>query len=171
MAAAMDELENLFRCHRKSLTWKIFRMVSCRETADDLVSEAYARMAGVIHGRSVAHASTFLYQTAHNLAIDHLRREQTRRRFLDCDNAEKSSLEVASPEASPETVIVDRQRLKRLTQTLSGLPKRARKALLLNRVEGLTYPEIAERLGVSESTVYKDIRLALSHCLDAAADD
>ena len=41
---------------------------------------------------------------------------------------------------------------------------------MLSRLEGLTYPEIARRLGVSENTVYNDIRAALARCL-AAVDD
>ena len=41
---------------------------------------------------------------------------------------------------------------------------------MLSRLEGLTYPEIARRLGVSENTVYNDIRAALASCL-ASLDD
>ena len=105
------ELENLFKCHRRHLTWKIFRMVSCHETAEDLVNEAYARIASAIRRRPVEHLPTFLYQTAHNLAIDYLRRERTRGRFIEQRQGENAMLHVASPEASPETIAADRQRL------------------------------------------------------------
>ena len=142
-------------------------MVSCRETAEDLVNEAYARIATVLGHRPVEHMPTFLYQTAHNLALDHLRREQTRGRFVDAKGGDTAMLHVASPEASPETVAADRQKLGRLSDSLSVLPKRTRTVLLLNRIEGLSYPEIAKKLGVSQSTVYKDVQMALSHCLDA----
>ena len=171
MTAAIEDLENLFRRHRKFLTWKVFRMVSCRETAEDLVNEAYARIVSVLCHKPVAHASTFLHQTVHNLAIDHLRHEKTRRRVLECETAGGRSLEIASPEASPEKKVADRQQLALLTQILSDLPHRARAALILNRMEGLSYPQIARRLGVSESTVYKDIRLAMSRCLDAVGKE
>ena len=86
MTADIEELENLFRRHRKSLTWKALKMVSCRETAEDLVSEAYTRIIGVVGHGPVTHASTFLYQTVHNLAIDHLRHERTRHRVLDSES-------------------------------------------------------------------------------------
>ena len=170
MTRADAELENLFKCHRRHLIWKIFRMVSCHETAEDLVNEAYTRIASTVGCRRIDHLPTFLYQTAHNLAIDYLRREKTRDRFIDSREGEAAMLHVASPEASPETIAADRQRLDRLAATLSTLPPRTRTVLLLNRIEGLPYPEIAKRLGVSESTVYKDVQLALSRCLCTDGD-
>ena len=171
MTTTPHEIEDLFRDKRKFLIWKIFRMVSCQATAEDLVSEAFTRMVGLIDGKPIAQPSGFLHQTAHNLAIDHLRRERTRHRFLDIENGQAKSLQVASSEASPERVLEDRQQLARLTQSLSGLPERTRTVLLLNRIEGLSYPEISKRLGVSESTVYKDVRLALLHCLEAVGEE
>ena len=171
MHGARRELDSLFKCYRKPLIWKMFGIVSCRETAEDLVNEAYVRIATMLGHRSVEHMPTFLYQTAHNLAIDHLRREQTKGRFVDVRGGDTAMSHVASTEASPETVAADRQRLGRLEETLSVLPKRTRTVLLLNRIEGLSYPEIAKRLGVSQSTVYKDVRMALSHCLDILDED
>ena len=171
MSVAIDDLEELFKAHRTSLTWKAYRMVSCRETAEDLVSEAYARMMDGICDKSVSNAPGLLHQIVHNLAIDHLRKEQTRRRFVGDSQTEMQYMEVASPKASPEQIAGDRQRLGQLKSALSEVPERARIALMLNRVEGLSYPQIARRLGVSESTIYKDVRLALAQCLDAVEDD
>lgn len=171
MTAGIEELDALFRRHRKALTWKAFKIVSCRETAEDLVSEAYTRIIGVINQRPIAHVSAFLYQTVHNLAIDHLRQERTRRHVMDADEAGSGRLEVASLDATPEKRMADRERLTHLTQALSDLPHRARMALILSRMHGLSYPQIAKRLGVSESTVYKDIRLAMSRCLDAVGEE
>ncbi len=51
-----------------------------------------------------------------------------------------------------------------LDQALLQLPPKARQALLLNRVEGLTQRQVAQRLGVSESMVAKYIGQALRHC-------
>ena len=57
-----------------------------------------------------------------------------------------------------------------LDQALKGVPHRARRVLILNRLEGWSYPEIAEHLGVSATTVQKDIRLALACCIDALSE-
>ncbi len=50
---------------------------------------------------------------------------------------------------------------------LAGLPAEAREAFLLRRLDGLTYSEIASRLGVSSGTVKNYISSALVHCYPA----
>jgi RNA polymerase sigma-70 factor (ECF subfamily) len=65
--------------------------------------------------------------------------------------------------------LVDRERLQLFERALLDLPERARKVLLLSRMEGWTYPAIAQHLGVSPNTVYNDVRLAMAHCMNAMA--
>ncbi|TBU99783.1 hypothetical protein DNJ95_03485 [Stutzerimonas kirkiae] len=55
--------------------------------------------------------------------------------------------------------------VERIDRMLAGLPTRARRAFLLNRLEGLPRQMIAERLGVSQGTVERDLRRAFIHCL------
>jgi hypothetical protein len=55
--------------------------------------------------------------------------------------------------------LIDKERLYLFERALMGLPERARKVLLLSRMEGWSYPAIAEHLGVSPGTVYNDVRL------------
>lgn len=86
---------------------------------------------------------------------------------MDRSNFENHARTVASPTASPEQTTSDRQSVERLSKALQKLPERTRRIFCLARVEGLSYPEIARQLGISESTVYKDMRLALAHCLMA----
>ena len=75
------------------------------------------------------------------------------------------------PTPSQETHAIGRQRLRLLETALDELPTKPRLALLLNRVEGRTFAEIASRLGVSESMVAKYIAQALRHCRDRLARD
>jgi|AGTN01.1.fsa_nt_gi RNA polymerase sigma factor, sigma-70 family len=171
MDRARQAFEALFSSHRKTLVWKLFRIVACRDTAEDLVHEAYVRVATALGRHPVDHIPTFLYQTAHNLALDHLRRERSHSRFVDPAAGDETVLRVPSQEASPETAAADRQKLGRLADALATLPERTRRILLLNRIEGMPYPEIAEKLGISPSTVYKDIQLALAHCLTAVDEE
>ena len=48
---------------------------------------------------------------------------------------------------------------------LTGLPVRAKRSFLLNRLEGLTQQAIADQLGVSSSTVERELRRAFEHCV------
>jgi RNA polymerase sigma-19 factor, ECF subfamily len=47
---------------------------------------------------------------------------------------------------------------------LSNLPQRSREVFLLSQLDGLTYSEIAQQLGISFSTVRKDMFSALKAC-------
>ena len=162
-------LDTLFLQQRNALVGTLFRIVRCEQTAEELAHESYLRVACAIAKNPVEHIQAFLYQTARNLAFDHLRHEVVRRR-VEVEPANASTvLDVASDAASPEAEAIDRQRLALLEAALSTLPERARQIVLLSRVHEWPYPRIAAHLGVSPNTVYNDIRLAMACCLDAIA--
>lgn len=162
-----EALGRLFRRKRRLLLWKAWRLVGSREAAEDLVQDAYLRVSEATRRGGVTHLPSFIYRTLRNLAIDHLRAQTVRGGLERADLREDELEQVAAAEASPETQVVALQRLRRLDAALRMLPPRARQVFLLARVEGLGQAEIAERLGVSLSTVEKDLRQAMAHCLEA----
>ena len=162
-------LDTLFLQQRISLVGTLFRIVRCEQTAEELAHKSYLRVARAIAQKPVEHIQAFLYQTARNLAFDHLRHEGVRRR-VEVDAVDASAaLEVASDAASPEVEAIDRQRLASLEAAMSSLPERTRQVMVLSRIHEWPYPKIAAHLGVSPNTVYNDIRLAMACCLDALA--
>jgi RNA polymerase sigma factor (sigma-70 family) len=162
-------LDILFLQQRSALVGTLVRIVRCEQTAEELAHESYLRVACAIAKKPVEHVQAFLYQTARNLALDHLRREHVRQRVEAESASAAAALDVASDTASPEAEAIDRQRLALLESALSALPERARQVLLLSRIHEWPYPKIAAHLGVSSNTVYNDMRLAMACCLDAVA--
>lgn len=164
MSASIDAI---FIDQRAALVDRVFRMVGCRQTAEDLVQECYLRTVNAARSTPIAHVRAFLYQTARNLALDHLRRER-RRRAVEHPRGDGTAIEqVADTSASSEQHLIDLQRLRAFEVALEGLPPRAQTAVILNRLHGWSYPRIAEHLGVSPNTVYNDIRTALAQCMKA----
>ena len=51
-----------------------------------------------------------------------------------------------------------------LQRALAELPRLCRESFLLRKIEGLSHPEIAERLGISRALVEKHIVNAMKHC-------
>ena len=62
-------------------------------------------------------------------------------------------LGLAAEEPDQDRALIAREELRRVREAIEKLPPRAREAVVLRRVEGLSGREIAQRMGVSESTV------------------
>jgi len=158
-------LDRIFVAQRPSLIARLVKMVRCRATAEELAQEAYVRVSQAMRGGEVEHVQPFLYRTAHNLALDHLRAHRVRGIIEDAKASESAVLDVAALTPTPETFALDAERLEALECALAELPLRARQIVLLSRVHGLSHEQIARRLNVSKSTVEKDTRLALAQCV------
>ena len=66
----------------------------------------------------------------------------------------------SSPHASHDQA----QRLALLERALAELPSACRDSFLLRKLDGLSHPQIAERLSISRSLVEKHIVNAMKHC-------
>ncbi len=162
-----QSLNDIYVAQRRSLVWSVMRIVGSRQIAEDLAQESYLKVAKALGERHIEHIQAFLYQTARNLALDHKRSEQSKARVeLHMPN-DRAVREIPAQSASPEAEIIDRERFRTLEKALASLPERARKVMILSRLEGWSYPRIAAHLGVSQNTVYNDMKLAMAHCLDA----
>lgn len=142
-----------------------------RNAADaaDATQETFLRLLSATPTSLVENPHAYLFRAARNIAVDQ-ERQRRRRAQVECPIADPDAvLNVPSSAPSPETEVIDRQRLRMFEQALLALPERARLVLLLNRQEGMSYPAIARHLGVSPNTVYNDLRLAMAHCMDAIA--
>jgi RNA polymerase sigma factor (sigma-70 family) len=160
-------LNAIFAAHRRSLLWTVMRIVRDPQTAEDLAQETYLRARKAVEGGRVDHLEGFLHQTARNLAIDHLRRRKTRAGVEACGLDESLLADIPADIPSIEQALIEKQTFGVFQQALAGLPKRAQAVLVLSRIEEWSNVRIAEHLGISERTVFNDLKLAMAHCRDA----
>lgn len=126
------------------------------QDADDLVQEAWVRLACYEREQHVEQPEAFLMRAALNLSIDAHRATVAR--------GEQVLLEdVVLLDSRPgvEDVLLGRERVARLSECLARLSDRTRDIFLAHRVEGLSYQEIARRHDISISSVHKHIAKAL----------
>ena len=150
---------------------RAFFLRRMRNAADaaDATQDTFLRLLTAAPTGVVEKPHGYLYRTAHSVAIDKARRDSNRAKVECPITDERAVLNIPSDAPSPETEIIDRERLAQFEAALLSLPERTRTVLLLNRKEGWPFSAIAQHLGISPSTVYNDVRLAMAHCMDAMA--
>lgn len=153
------DISALYRLHCKELLHHLLRIVKCQETAEDLVQESYLILARTANATAIENPRSFLYRTASNLALDHLRHNKIVERH------QEAALLVEEPQQSgAESEIASQQCRTLLYQTIAELPPRCRDAFILHKIRGLSYREVAGVLDISESAVEKHIVKGLVHC-------
>lgn len=135
---------------------------------DDIVQQAFANFAALRDRPSIRNPTAFLISCAANLITDHARRSATRFN-LNVTGAEFDSVVADHDELSPEIVLLGRERFECVVDALKQLSRRRRRFLLLNRLEGMSYTEIARQNGVSEATARREVEAGVAFCREAFA--
>ncbi|MDP9784544.1 RNA polymerase sigma factor [Pseudomonas fluorescens] len=162
---SQSRFHHVFLAQRTPLLRTLERMVSNPSTAEDLLQETYLRVTRALGERTVEHLEPFVFQTARNLALDHLRARRIQSRTLLDDVPLEVVHNVAAPQSSAEDAAHAQQLLERLNVSLQALSARQQQIFILSRLHGHSYQEIAERLGVSLSTVQKELKLIMAICV------
>jgi RNA polymerase sigma-70 factor (ECF subfamily) len=133
-----------------------------RDGADveDLTQEVFARLLKRAELGEIANIEGYLFHTAANLLRERARKAA--RRPGD-DPGFDPDLAESVEDFSPERILLGREAYARMVEALQELPERTRTIFVLNRFEELSAAEIARRLGVSVSTVEKDMMRAIAH--------
>lgn len=138
------------------------RITGCRSRAEDVVQDAFFRLANAPQITSSFKAQlSYLFQIVRNLAIDHYRKQTMEMRY---SGSEEEGLNVVVPNASPEATHINRAALRQIADALDELPQRTRYAFEMYRVHGVPQKDIAKELGVSPTLVNFMIRDAMIHC-------
>lgn len=134
----------------------LMRRGRTRHDADDLVQEAWVRLACYERKNAVAKPEAFLMRAALNLSIDAHRASKKRGEQMLLD-------EVVLVDTSPsaEAILLARERIARLSECLADLDARTCKIFLAHRIDGMSYGEIARDHRLSVSSVEKHIAKAM----------
>ena len=155
----IDDVDLIVRRHEGVLRRFVISRIGRVPDVDDLVQEVFVRFARRDPGQAIDRLDAYLFQAANNLIRDRARRQQVRRVAA----AEAEDAGRPAPPHSPEQLLIDRETLTQVRKALSDLPERTRHVFLLYRIDGLRHQDIAEALGMSVSTVEKDVRRAMAH--------
>jgi RNA polymerase sigma-70 factor (ECF subfamily) len=155
-------VEKLFAEHGRALQAYLYRRLKSKSDAPDLAQEVYVRMLQVSNPEAIRDPQLYLYTVASNLVKEHALSERRQGNRVELD--ETAVHEWLGKLPSVDTELETSELTKRLDAALGQLPGRWRTALILQYRYGLTYQQIAERLGVSSNMVKKYLAQGLGHC-------
>lgn len=139
------------------------RILRNPEDADELAQEAIVRVLEAGSRGEIRYPGSYLYRTASNLAVNlRLRKSSVLVDYIE---------EIADGEVLAETVTVEHEvavqrRFESLCHRIADLPEQCRRVMVLRKVYGYSQKEVAERLGISVSTVEKHLSKALLRCAE-----
>lgn len=140
----------------------VLRITYNERDAEEIVQDVFLtvwRTAATFDAQR-ASAFTWLTTVARNKAIDRIRASQ--RRIPPPPSTETNSgNEAVDPSANPADEVSQADRSESLSLIVRTLPTNQRQAIELAFFDGLTHPEIAERLGETIGTVKSRIRLGM----------
>ena len=144
----------------------IRRLTRDAAATEDLLHDTFARIIAAEGWREIDSPAGFAIRTARNVVYDGLRRQQVVSiEFV----ADVGALGLVDETADPEQTLVARDELRRLRAIVEALPTQQRRVFTLRKVYGMSPHAIADKLGLSVSTVEKHLVKAVRTCAEALA--
>ena len=136
----------------------VFGMVRDKEDAQELAQEAFIKAYRNLAGfRRDSRFYTWLCRIAINLSIDFLRKRKNRSSISFEENigVRNESGDFISDHSlgDPHQSTVNREIRNRIIEEVEKLPEDQKQAIVLREIDGLSYKEIAEIMGIPEGTV------------------
>ena len=153
MSDGKIEIERLYIGNHQRLLHVARAMLKDEDEAGDAVSDVFAKLADGSLVLPAEHPESYLYVTMRNLCLDRIRKMTIRERI-------ERRLTFIEPNLTP--VEAEQEwAAEMIAYAERTFPKQIWRVFQLRFDEGLKYREIAQRLGISEVTVYKHLAEAL----------
>ncbi|MEO1049117.1 MAG: RNA polymerase sigma factor [Bacteroidota bacterium] len=144
----------VYRSHAEKLRNFLYYKCGDLDKAEDLMHDTFQKLwqkcAEILYEK----VTGFLFTVANNLFLDLTRSEKVSLKF-------EKSQQPATDTSDPHFLLRTKEFQEKVEMTISSLPEGQREAFLLNRIDKMTYKEIAQHLDISETAVEKRITKAL----------
>jgi|SRR5690554_1582205 len=153
--------EVIFHRSKGKLMGFLRKVLPKDEDEESVIQEIYLKLwSGRKSIKADQNFETFFFAIARNMVIDIMRKRYHKQKYLE---ELYNQLSVENKNNMDTLAHVEYSELERMIfDLIEQLPKQRQIIFKLNRIDGLTYKDIAKKLGISENTVDSQIRKALS---------
>ena len=156
-------LEILIIRHKQRIFSFILSKVLDREIAEDIFQDTFIKVINTLKRRAYNEEGKFLpwvMRIAHNLIIDHFRRNKRIPKFNNTDEFDIFSV-ISDNVLNVEKQLIKTQILEDVRDLISELPEDQKEVLLMRMYRDMSFKEIAENTDVSINTALGRMRYAL----------
>lgn len=164
LAGDQSAISQLLDRHSRRVRDYIRMMVKDRDLADDILQDTLIKVVRVIDEGRYVDSGKFLswvLRIAHNLVIDHFRREKQQKQLTEADAGYDVLGTLRFSEPTVEDRMVSEQIAADLRNLVEELPAEQREVVKMRYYANLTFKEIAEATDVSVNTALGRMRYAL----------
>ena len=147
--------------HQSFLKKFLSRYLYNHQDIEDVVQETYLRAYKAEQDKGIEQPKAFLFRIAKNIALTELTKKS---RLITNYIADLDDSVVIESDATVEDEVQARQHLGIYCEAVAALPEQCRRVYLLRKVHGLPHKEIAERLGLTVSSIEKHLHKGVLKC-------
>lgn len=129
--------------------------------AEDVVQDVFAAYSNIKEKNKISNAGAYLFRMVKNFVYGYNREWQKKNLQHDPFLEEKAE---NLDEFTPEHLLSVKERHAVLAETIRQLPDRKRRLLVMHRVDGLSYAEIARQTGLPQTTIKRLVAQAVETC-------
>ncbi len=135
---------------------RMFIYAKCNDInlAEDMAQESFIRLWNNLEKVPYEKAKSFIFTVSGNLFLDHVRHQKVK-------NSYNHGFETKHESDDPHFLVEMAEFKIKLEATIQSMPEGVREVFLLNRIEKMTYNQIAESLGLSVKAIEKRMQKAL----------
>jgi RNA polymerase sigma factor (sigma-70 family) len=138
--------------HEAAVRAWLKRWTGRAQDIDDVIQEAYSRLASLDSVAHIGSGRAYLFQTTRNIVLEQVRRSK----IIRIDNVtDIGTLSIVDEAPALDRVVAGARELQRVEQLIEQLPMKCRRVFVLRRIHGVSQREIAGMFGISESAVEK----------------
>ncbi len=148
----------LFQRYWKKAHALAYSKLRSKVATEDIVQDLFARIWDKRKSLSISNVASYIYISIKNSAINHIESSLVHQRYWSYYREF-----IPGWELTTENVVEYDNLVESIEQGLEGLPNKSKKAFRLNRLDGLSVPEIAQQLNLSEKAIQYHITRSIKH--------
>ena len=170
---AIKELKNgnkktfewIFKTYYRSLCFYAEGMVGEKAAAEEIVSNFFLKL---WENREIIHITTslqaYLYKSVYNNSLKYLEQLKVLQKYREQATYMIDNRDLFQPQSgsNPLSIMISQETVNEIEHAIDELPEQCREVFTLTRLEGLSYQEVAEKLGISINTVRTQITRAMA---------